>query len=246
MQADSHTCSQYNTKYRGLASCLVKRVSGVDVLLVCSSTTDRELRASGQPSHWPDTTSRGDGRHDASLAASASYRETLPMWLWLSYHPLESIISNRPYVKTAKHLNTIGTCLCRSISIVVAFKKSLGHLPTPLSVVYTYCRVSRVRVRGSKWKDNPRYLLQHRIYEDNTKYTELECSQNDFDVDEDAPNRRCHGVTIIAKFQATRVGKLRSRLTISTTVPGNQPSQITSFITRILASLPWDNSIRNA
>lgn len=61
------------------AGLLDQGVSGVGVLLVRSSTTDRELRASGQPSHWPNTTSRGDGRHDASFAASASYRETLPM-----------------------------------------------------------------------------------------------------------------------------------------------------------------------
>jgi hypothetical protein len=61
----------------------VRRGGGCTVLLVCSSssTTERELRASGQVSFldWPDTTLRGDGRHDASLAASASHRETLSM-----------------------------------------------------------------------------------------------------------------------------------------------------------------------
>lgn len=75
------TRTGYNTR---VPRTLVKGGSGVDVLLVCSSSstataTDRELRASGQVGFldWPDTTLRGDGRHDASLAASASHRETL-------------------------------------------------------------------------------------------------------------------------------------------------------------------------
>jgi hypothetical protein len=93
-------------------------------LFAAALPTDRELRASGQPSDWPDTTSRGDGRLDASLAASASYRETLPIVIAVEscrYHPLESSISGTSYMKTTKHLNAIRPCFHRSRSILAVF-----------------------------------------------------------------------------------------------------------------------------
>lgn len=147
---------------------LLKRVSGVDVLLlVCSSSTDRELRASGQVSFFIGQTRPHAGRR------------VLSCFRFVSRH-LADVIAG---VISSTRVLHIDFTVCEGgrayrrdhfmyslIHILhCVLQRSLFHPAIVQSAARSQYRVRRVRVRDLRWEKKPPYLCQACVCDDDNK-----------------------------------------------------------------------------